>query len=35
MDRFRTTVNVWGDSVGAAIIERYENIETTSNEMVS
>lgn len=35
LDRFRTTVNVWGDSVGAAIIERYENIETTSNEMVS
>lgn len=35
LDRFRTTVNVWGDSVGAAIIERYENKETTSDEMVS
>lgn len=34
LDRFRTTVNVWGDSVGAAIIERYENKKTTSTEMV-
>ncbi|MCF6148828.1 MAG: dicarboxylate/amino acid:cation symporter [Candidatus Kuenenia sp.] len=24
LDRFRTTVNVWGDSVGAGVIERYE-----------
>jgi len=23
LDRFRTSVNVWGDSVGAAVIERY------------
>jgi Na+/H+-dicarboxylate symporter len=23
LDRFRTTVNVWGDTVGAAIIDRY------------
>lgn len=23
LDRFRTTVNVWGDSVGAAVIETY------------
>ncbi len=23
LDRFRTTVNVWGDSVGAAIMERF------------
>jgi Na+/H+-dicarboxylate symporter len=23
MDRFRTTINVWGDSVGAAIVERF------------
>ncbi len=23
LDRFRTTVNVWGDSVGAAIVEKY------------
>jgi len=23
LDRFRTTVNVWGDSVGAAVIERF------------
>ncbi|MCT4601800.1 MAG: dicarboxylate/amino acid:cation symporter, partial [Marinifilum sp.] len=35
LDRFRTTVNVWGDSVGAAIIERYEKKETTSDEMAS
>ena len=25
LDRFRTTVNVWGDSVGAGVIETYEN----------
>lgn len=25
LDRCRTTVNVWGDSVGAAVIARYEN----------
>ena len=23
LDRFRTTVNVWGDSIGAAVIERF------------
>ncbi len=23
LDRFRTTVNVWGDAVGAAVVERY------------
>ncbi len=23
LDRFRTTVNVWGDSVGAAVIEKF------------
>ena len=23
LDRFRTTVNVWGDSCGAAVIERH------------
>jgi Na+/H+-dicarboxylate symporter len=23
LDRFRTTVNVWGDSVGAAVVDRY------------
>ncbi len=22
LDRFRTTVNVWGDAVGAAVIDR-------------
>jgi len=22
LDRFRTTVNVWGDSVGAAVVDR-------------
>lgn len=25
LDRFRTTVNVWGDCVGAAVIDRYED----------
>jgi solute carrier family 1 (high affinity glutamate transporter) protein 1 len=25
LDRFRTTVNVWGDCVGAAVIERFED----------
>jgi solute carrier family 1 (neuronal/epithelial high affinity glutamate transporter), member 1 len=25
LDRFRTTVNVWGDCVGAAVIDRFEN----------
>ena len=23
LDRFRTAVNVWGDSVGTAVIDRY------------
>ena len=27
LDRCRTTVNVWGDSVGAAVIDRYEERE--------
>ena len=26
LDRFRTTVNVWGDTVGAAVIERTKEI---------
>ena len=30
LDRFRTTVNVWGDSVGAAIVETYLPAETAS-----
>ena len=25
LDRFRTTINVWGDSIGAGVIERYES----------
>ena len=25
LDRFRTTINVWGDSVGAAVIDRLES----------
>jgi len=29
LDRFRTTVNVWGDSVGAGIIETYESGDST------
>ncbi len=23
LDRFRTTVNVWGDAVGAAVLHRF------------
>ncbi len=26
LDRFRTTINVWGDSVGCAVIDRYEKL---------
>ncbi len=25
LDRFRTTINVWGDCVGAAVIDKYES----------
>jgi len=31
LDRFRTTVNVWGDSVGAGIIEKYESGDSTES----
>ena len=31
LDRFRTTVNVWGDSVGTAIVEPYLPVETTQD----
>ena len=30
LDRFRTTVNVWGDSVGAAIVETHLPAENAS-----
>ncbi|MHC4473806.1 MAG: dicarboxylate/amino acid:cation symporter, partial [Planctomycetota bacterium] len=30
LDRCRTTVNVWGDSVGAAVIDRFEQTDTES-----
>jgi len=23
LDRFRTTINVWGDAVGAAVVQRF------------
>ena len=29
LDRFRTTINVWGDSIGAGVIERYESGDST------
>lgn len=29
LDRFRTTINVWGDSIGAAVIEKLEPDENT------
>jgi solute carrier family 1 (high affinity glutamate transporter) protein 1 len=28
LDRFRTTINVWGDAVGAAVLDRFEAKET-------
>ena len=31
LDRFRTTVNVWGDSVGAGVIETLENGSTSEH----
>ena len=30
LDRFRTTVNVWGDSIGAAVIEKLEPDESSA-----
>ena len=33
LDRFRTTVNVWGDCVGAAVIERFENTDEDAGEV--
>ena len=30
LDRFRTTVNVWGDSVGAGVIETLESRDSES-----
>jgi Na+/H+-dicarboxylate symporter len=27
LDRFRTTVNVWGDSIGSAVVERISRVE--------
>ena len=32
LDRFRTAVNVWGDSVGAGVIETLESTGTSENE---
>jgi len=33
LDRFRTTVNVWGDSVGSAVLERIRsNLRTSSSD---
>jgi len=29
LDRFRTTINVWGDCVGCAVIDRYDNSENS------
>lgn len=33
LDRFRTTVNVWGDCIGAAVIERIEDGNTDNGEL--
>ena len=35
LDRFRTTVNVWGDSVGAAIVETYLPAENASKKWLN
>ena len=32
LDRFRTTVNVWGDSVGAGVIETLESSDASEAE---
>ena len=32
LDRFRTTVNVWGDSIGAGVIEAYESKDRDATE---
>lgn len=29
LDRFRTAINVWGDSIGAGVIETYESRDST------
>jgi len=29
LDRFRTSINVWGDAVGAAVLDRYLREPTT------
>ncbi len=31
LDRFRTTINVWGDCVGAAVLDRFEKNEIVSS----
>ena len=31
LDRFRTTVNVWGDSIGAAVIDKIESKKEVAN----
>ncbi|MBN1498449.1 MAG: cation:dicarboxylase symporter family transporter, partial [Spirochaetes bacterium] len=33
LDRFRTTVNVWGDSVGAGVVEALENGRAASTSL--
>jgi len=35
LDRFRTAVNVWGDCVGAAVLDRFEYDETIHDEKIS
>jgi Na+/H+-dicarboxylate symporter len=32
LDRLRTSVNVWGDSIGAAVVDRFENINIDAEE---
>ena len=35
LDRCRTTVNVWGDSVGAAVIDQWETQDIDSSSVRS
>ena len=35
LDRFRTSINVWGDSVGAAVVERWDTAKSESKPETS
>ena len=33
LDRFRTTVNVWGDCDGAAVVETFERVDAADDDI--